>query len=226
MKKNYLLFILFIFYSFIISAQNKLYGRYYSESGVYFEIKDDKFKLIMLNSAINGFYSDILAEGTMKYIDNSFIELNSLISPVYEIFRTLKITQSEQGLMDNDIEIKFLIPYKRDSLRIAIYTDKFKTFKFSYSDYNKSIIIPKGVNSFSFMIEPENIITHNFDGTYYGVLSLNSLEYNIEKEIKLIEVNIPALDDSFFEKYYLKGDYVRIVNKSIIWKGEVFNKME
>lgn len=226
MKKLYLLFILFIFYSLIITAQNKLYGRYYSESGTYFEIKDDKFKLIMPNSAMNGFYSETLAEGSVKYINSSFIELNSLISPIYEAFRTLKISQSKQGFMNNDIEVKFLIPHKRDSLRIIIYTDKFKTFKFSYSDHNKSIIIPKGVNSFSFMIEPENIMTHNFDGTYYGVLSLNSLEYNIEKEINLIEVNIPDLDDSFFEKYYLKGDYARIVDKSIIWKGEVYNKIE
>lgn len=39
-----------------------------------------------------------------------------------------------------------------------------------------------------------------------------------------IEISIPPLTNSFFEKYYVKGEYARIVCDTIIWKGRKFKR--
>ena len=38
------------------------------------------------------------------------------------------------------------------------------------------------------------------------------------------EKEIPALDDSFFERYFVEGEYAKVSGNTITWKGMVFRK--
>lgn len=226
MKQIFFIFTLLIFFYSTLLSQNELNGIYHSESGHYLKIRDSRFQLILPNNAMNGFFSEVLAEGVIKYINNSFIELNSSNSPTSKALESLEVNQSNQQVSDDSIKIIFSIPNKRENLKITVYTNNFKTFKFFYSDSSKEILIPKGIRSFSFTVEPEDPKDHTFDGLFYGILSLNSLEYDINRCTNLIEISIPALDGSFFETYYIKGDYAQLIDESIIWKGEVYKKIK
>ncbi|MEI3341551.1 MAG: hypothetical protein V8R52_04690 [Coprobacter fastidiosus] len=57
--KRIILFLI-VYASCIVEVSARIYlsGRYYAESGVYIEIKDKNFKLIMPNNAINGWNSE------------------------------------------------------------------------------------------------------------------------------------------------------------------------
>jgi hypothetical protein len=60
----------------------------------------------------------------------------------------------------------------------------------------------------------------------YGILFIASEFITLESNINYIEISIPSLTNSFFEKYYVKGEYARIVGNTIIWKGRTFIKDE
>lgn len=85
MKNELLLFITYLLFTFTMSAQDNLSGHYYADSGIYLKIEDESFKLIMPDNARNGWYSEIMAEGVIKQIDNSFIELNTNQDPISEV---------------------------------------------------------------------------------------------------------------------------------------------
>ena len=86
-------------------------------------------------------------------------------------------------------------------------------------------MLPNNVESITFYIVPEHMIPHTSDGLFYGIVGFDLFqEYQMEKNINHISIEIPAMDDSFFEKYYVKGDYAKISKGTITWKGEVFIK--
>lgn len=208
-------------------SQKKIEGKYYKESGSYIEINNDYFKIILPNSASNGIYSEIRTEGRIQQIDNNFLELNSLKDPFIEATRNLEIIRKPDRELSNDsLKIKFFLPYTNGILRITIYTEISKTFSFNYSKDNKECTIPFIGGNISFLIRPDYILPHTAEGLFYGILEYNTLDFFLEKDINNIEVNIPTIDNSFFEKYYIKGDYARIVNDSIIWKGEIYRKSD
>lgn len=224
LMKERLLIIACLFCNLILSAQNSLSGNYYSRAGICLRIEQDSFKLIMPNAARNGYYSEIMAEGKIKVINESFIELNSTIIPYMKALESINITEKEDSALNDSIEIKFSIPYQREILKIMVFTDTFKTFELNYSKNSRSLKIPNDVNAITLSIRPEYIMPHNPEGLFYGILEFNSMEYPIKKNSNLIEISIPAIDDSFFEKYYVKGDYAKVSKNAITWKGEGFKK--
>ena len=227
MKRIILFLIVYAFYIVEVSARNNLSGRYYAESGVYIEIKDKNFKLIMPNNAINGWNSEIMAEGTINKIGDSFLELNTNKNPIIEALKNLNITQTQESIsIPNDsIKVKFLIPYQRGKLKILVFTNTSKIFSLNYSMTVNEINIPKDTKSISFYISPDFIKAHTTDGIFYGIVGLDSMqEYQIQKNINFIKIEIPDITNSFFETYYIRGDYARMTKDGIIWKGIIYRK--
>ena len=65
---------------------------------------------------------------------------------------------------------------------------------------------------------------HEMLGINYGILFIKDYEIHVEKDVNYIQINIPSLTNSFFEKYYVNKEYVRTVGDTIIWKGRTFIK--
>lgn len=102
-----------------------------------------------------------------------------------------------------------------------------KNFELNYSNDKKEINIPDNTTSISFYISPDYIIPHTPNGSFYGLVAFDSMiDYTIDNGVNCIEIEIPAINNSFFQTYYIKGDYARIKNDSIIWKGQVYKKLE
>ena len=150
------------------------------------------------------------------------IELNSTPPNVFGL-KGLKVVQFSDSTINDSIKVSFLIPYQRGNLKINVHTNTFKTFDLIYSKSSRELMLPNNVKSITFYIVPEHIIPHTSDGLFYGIVGFDPFqEYQIEKNINHISIEIPAIDDSFFEKYYVKGDYAKISKDTITWKGEVF----
>lgn len=225
MKKviiSLLLFILFFQSSF---GQKDLTGIYLNEHGTKIEIRGNDFVYIEPHIDNPVWYNDTLLRCSFKWVDNQFIELNST-PPYIMVQKGLKVTQSSDPMVKDSIKVSFTIPYQRNNLDVCIFTNNFKTFNLNYSKNNRVLMLPSNTKEIIFSISPGIFLTpHSPDGLYYGILYYSSAEYNVEKKVNRIDIEIPAIDDSFFEKYYLKGVYARIVNKNIIWKGEVYKKI-
>lgn len=226
MKKINLLLLLLNLIVLNSFGQKKISGVYLNNYGDKIEVIGSEFNYIAFQPGSPIFYNDTLAKCSFRWIDDEFIELNS-VSPYIIANKGLKFIQSTDSLIKDSIEITFLIPYQRSDLDVSVNTNTFKTFNLNYSLLNNSLILPKNIDSLSFSISPGVYLTpHSPDGVYYGILYYLSGEYEIDKNINKIKVVIPAMNNSFFEKYYVKGEYAKVIHDSITWKGDVFIKCD
>lgn len=205
-------------------AKDGLAGTYYNESGMCLKVEKDTLYFIIPQTPPVIFSNDTLLKCAIKIIDDHFIELNSPL-PQITALSTQKVDQSFDPNIHDGIKVCFIIPYKRSDLQIEVFTDKFKTFKFKYSTNNKEITIPKDTQTIFFSITPEYLIPNMSNGLFSGLIKYEPMaEYNIEENVNTISIELPAVDDSFFEKLYCNGDYARVIGNTIIWHGDVFVK--
>jgi hypothetical protein len=224
MKAFFLLGFYMCFSIFTLSPQ-KISGIYTNEAGIQIKIEGNTFIYIIPQSHSPIYTNDTIAKCTFNIIDDQFIEINS-IDDYSSILKSMRFIQNKIDKINDSILIKFIIPYNRTKLKIKVYDDYPKLYELEYSERKQAISISNKSKQIAFYIRPESLLDVDFDGQYFGRVSFTSLEYVIDKNVNYIEIEIPAIDNSFFEKYYIKGEYVRIVNDTIIWKGEVFTKVK
>ena len=213
----------FVLISFCASGQD-LSGTYYSEFGTKIEIIGNELTYIEPHFSTPVRSNDTLAKCTFEWVDADFIKINSTPPDIIAL-KGLNVTQHSDSTVIDGIKVSFSIPYQRCNLKIQIHADTFKTFDFVYSQESRDVMLPNNVRSITFYIAPEHIIPHTADGLFYGVIGFNPFqEFEIKENTNKVLIEIPALDDSFFERYYIKDDYARVSNDSIMWKGEVFVK--
>ena len=183
-------------------------GTYYNESGFRIEIFGNEFNCIVTHPHARFWSIDTLAKCTFKWIDDSFIELNT---PLPDIVGNegLKVVQSADSSSSLDsIKLSFLIPNQWD-LKITVSTNTLQNFDFIYSKTNRELSLPNNIESFSFHIAPTRLIAHliaHSINCFYGAVGFDSLrEYQIEKNTNHISIEIPALDDAFFDRWFIKS---------------------
>ena len=224
-----ILSIIFIFcFCITLFGQKDISGTYYNEYGVSIRIDNNKFTYIFPQTHSPIYSSDTLAECTIERVDNNFIEINS-ISPLLSLLNGLEMNQKYDKTINDSIKVVFKIPYNLNSLTISIATDLAfqKLFEFDYSKSHNSIMLPKTTTFFLIGFTPQlsSIRTHYSDGLSYGIVKIEPLlSCTVEDGKNIIAIDIPTLVDSFFEKYYIKGEYARISNKMIKWRGELYIK--
>lgn len=103
-ENNKVLIVCFLLaYASVVLGQVKkintmdLDGNYYNESGYCLQIKKDSFKLIVRETSPLTRSSEIWAEGTIRQIDESFIELNSRNSPWEKVQREIEVIQKKRN---------------------------------------------------------------------------------------------------------------------------------
>jgi hypothetical protein len=199
-------------------------------SGVYSNIagrliiKNDSLTLTTIYSP--GIPERVLAKCKYKWMDDNFIEINS--NPPYILVHNgLQIIESIDSSLTDSIRLSFFIPNYQGKLDISISgTIKYRYthYDLEYSEKSREFMLPKNINSINISIS-NPVYGGELDGSYYSFVCCPVInEYEMKKNANVIEISIPAIDDSFFEKYYVKGDYAKISKDTITWKGEVFVK--
>ncbi len=210
--------------SFALGQSKNINGTYLSNFGAKIEITNNDLVYIMPQEHTPVWANDTLARCTFIWIDDDFIEVNS-VSPIALGLEGLKVTQYQEPFLSDSIKVYFSLPYYKRNLNITVYTNTFSIFKLNYSETHKELALPNNVKSITFYIEPDHVLPHTPDCLFYGAVGFNPFqEYKIEENNNCISIEIPAINDSFFEMYYIKGDYAKVSKDSITWKGELFLK--
>jgi hypothetical protein len=228
MKRLNVFFLLLFNLLSIYAQQIKSYK---DECGFEIIIKDSLFYYIENHHpSCPIWYNDTLAKCTIKRINDEFMELNSPY-PYQQLLSGYNILkQTVENVGKDSIKICFQMPYDRGPLSISIslrdfyYPFKWKNYDWEFSQSNSPIILPKTFESFSYSISPvqRNQVIHEVLGINYGILFIQDNDILVEKDVNYIQINIPSLTNSFFEKYYVNKEYVRIIGDTIIWKGRTF----
>ena len=233
MKNNIKYFILLslLFHCFSCVAQKNLHGTYYSESDYILKItKDSTLILIVPNSGAP--FEDTLAITKIKKVSNDLIELNSIENVQNNVnFSMRDKVMKDPSVRFDSIKVTFNFPnnvYEKLFIRITVLgkeKNMFKSFRFIYSDVNRSIYIPKEIYYFNIEVGPYDIGNFDFNGGCHGIKYFSPpTQFKVEGENNCIEITIPGINDAFFYRYYFMGDYARISKNSIILKGVTYTK--
>lgn len=224
MKRQIMLALCLLLSIFISAHENEnISGTYTNAAGMEIKIQDSTFIYIIPQNHLPVYANDTLAKCIYNRINDQFIEINS-IENYSSILRSMRIIQSKRNNSNDSITIKFVIPYIKSNLEIEVFTNCCKSYKLDYSQEKQEISIPRTSSGISFSICPEYLVELNFEGQYAGRIRFNSIEYTIDNNNNYTEIKIPAIKDSFFDSFYMKGEYVRILQDSLTWKGDTFLK--
>ena len=227
-------FILILFWLFSLCAYNQkdFTGTYYDirDNGYNVSITSNRFYYIEPNA---GWCNDTLAECTWKRKNEQFIEIRS--SPDYFNlpFENMNVAVSIDSCISPDsIKMVFSIPYTKSNLNIRIsgvYDERGLYKRNIYSGSRCEFMLPKPNGRISYIgIEAiKDMREHDSDGKFYGFFDFPVyFSYN-ESWIgaNYYEINIP-LDNSYFEKYYIRKEFVRVHNDTLTWKGRTFVKLK
>lgn len=203
-------------------------GRYYNESGRVLEIFGNRLTLIKPDGGCGVIIPGaFLADCSFEWIDDQFIELNSAC-PLEKGYKNSEIRQfSDPDVSPDSVKISFILPYEGQLQIHAATFDPYKSYE--SNSPNRSITIPKTDDDISASISPGNFsLAHNLYGAFYGITYFHPFpaDYKMEDGNNHVEVKLPNIDNSFFEMYYVKGEYARVWKDTITWKGIVYKKRE
>ena len=207
-----------------ITMANRWNGDYYNESGsVIIEISNDSLVIKSYDM------EEPLAICKTEVVSDSFIEINSILDPNETAFKDMVINykkQSEQDSVSNAI-VDFRLPKSSYEMKISLYcgTNVYKGItkngecSISLNKYSGKFPEP-----FTFFIEPPYYKESNPEGQYYGILYLM---YPVEikyRQDDIITIDLPSVTPTIFERYFIKGEFIRFFEESLEWRGDIYYK--
>lgn len=86
-------------------------------------------------------------------------------------------------------------------------------------------MLPNNVESITFYIVPEHMMPHTSDGLFYGIVGFDLFqEYQMEKNINHISIEIPAMDDSFLKNIMLKAITLKYRKAPLLERGSFYKE--
>ena len=209
-----------------VIAQLPFLGKYVSEDGFVFEIKESTAIITFPESHAR--LNDTVAVCRVFQESPSFLRIDSL-SPEEEVFHCMTVEEDiKSDIVSDSVVVMFSFPVNYRKLRILIREENSpdSDLSFVYPD-QRQICLPKEKH-YLFGVEPCDP---------FGLFSIYNLHPITElmevfpikrknKDSNFLTISIPCINDGFFEKVWITGDYVKISEKELIWKGIVFKKKD
>lgn len=228
------------------SQIKKIYGTYLSsDKDEYMQIDKDNFKIIrtvICTGCVDLDEGDNIASyGRVQYIQQGFIKLTSgSVSKLWlehgqngpskiisdqpnSILKTMSVKESHDSSLKDSIRIKFVFPFK-GKYRIDVHLG------YTLSTENDCITIPPK----KYRLDPLSFKIYNLSLNYNGpcgdcfgriaFCGCSEYEFNSRYTNSLL-ITIPKLTNSYFARYVIDGDYVKVEKDRIIWRNRVYYKI-
>lgn len=206
--------------------------------------KDDSF--VMTRSVINQ-KIDTLAECSVSKVRNNLYEINSkFLSREPE----LGLIHETDTTLNENARVGVLIPNIKDTLEAELVID-YKKYIFNITDGKGSVDVPcYEITYIPSTRRKKNVVFHqrhvmkecainsmilkrtsrsyafNRGDLSYSRLSVDVMNQEIRdtklKSKDIITFYIPDIGPEHFEMYYIVGDFFRIQDNTLFWKGEEF----
>ncbi|GHV36610.1 hypothetical protein FACS1894178_8010 [Bacteroidia bacterium] len=230
--KLLLTFIMFVFWfnNIMAAKPDKLNATYVYDMSEFLVIQGDSFcyysypPFASLFGLDNG--DSILAEGEVKYESDEFIKL---ISKNYEreVRNNMTVSESHIGYLEdsvrgkNTLRFRFNFPFEgKYKIILYLYSKYYNgQIKRDYYDFdnikNNQIILQPyqyidSITQFCFTVvnqTPIDYWTHN----YLKTIEFTSDKYEVkDKNSNHFEISIPDLSNSYFNRYLINGEYIRV----------------
>ena len=239
---NFILFVFLPLYCF--SQSDSIDGVYAGSDKKTIIIENNRFKILSdgynierdKNGSIIEFEDSIVAFGEIKILSDNFIEMNS--DNYHKIVGESIIIQEYQDTTIKDsLLIQFSFPLSLE-YKIEVYTGLAikGTFVYELTKNQSEIAIPLEeladiAPCMDFRILKANISPKTFaelkTGSYHRLIAFNYVDdyYTIKNDnTNRISISIPELTNHFFQYYFIKGEYARIDEYGLWWRGNYYEK--
>jgi len=173
---------------------------------------------------------DTLAHCTYQRMEDGFIEVSTILSDKL-IYESIDIMQSYDANLRDSVryEIDFACStmkyqllwefqwreYQRDFYSNTQKSYTFKEDDFRYCEY--ITIIPENWEE-SFNVQNGSLCPFDFDISLFD----DSWKRLLIKPNNVMHISIPLLTDNYFHRLQLKGEYMRMTDDAIVWRGMNF----
>ena len=210
-------------------GQNCLDGSYSTDMSVEtVKIEGDRFYYIInQGDHMVVYYTDTLAKCRIVGRYGEFIELNSgdLIQRGREGMTVMQVYNP--GIPADSIEVCFDLPLSEAVIEVSFNSHTmYQTLSIDYPS-RVSIRIPKDLyeSRFSFLIRPSRLPLFSLEGVLHSPLCYDPyVRIEVSPQRNQVTIRMPAIDDVFFEREHVVGEYARISGDTLFWRGEVFLK--
>lgn len=203
-------------------AATALDGYYLSSSeDVFIQISRDTLWVKLPSSNADDSAEKILAKCLMKKIDQEFIEINSIQSPLDILCQAEHVIRKTKKIENDSIAISFDFPNYQGKIEIHIYPNILGDIMFLWSSDHKTIILPKMDSFYYDLYNPLYELQVNGISRNYVIFSFDT---PIQSKGDDILINQPAFDESLVKLYDIKGEYLRVLEDGIMWNGKKYKR--
>jgi len=227
MKSYYYKLVNLVFFAimplYCFSQNNPINGVYTGPEYERIVIENDKFKILSdrRNFEVNK-NDSVIAFGSVKYHDNNFIELNSAYYNIIAM-RGMVFSESQNTTIKDSLLIKFSFPFSGFYKILIIINYKRKFELINQTEIKIPINELKDYKQIGFEIFNLKPIRNNTMQDYCRISVFRFLSGIIENDhTNCISISIPNLTNSYFQYYVIKGEYARIEDDILIWRGELY----
>jgi len=189
----------------------------------------------------------IYAEANYEWIDDEFIEFHSE-NPVIDSLLEIKRIKNDtiKGKI-HDRKIKVIIPdVHRRELNVTMFYNvmqlKMLWFNFYYVSTDKwkqgdtkqvsgcqaEFSLPARITKIYLRIEPKNIY-HGLGEWDHDICYDSYLDYETPVitlyDDYYVEITINGIDDTYFGRYDINGEYAKVTRDKIVWREHIFEKI-
>ena len=215
---------------FILCPGNNCHdGHYYANEGFKeIIIRNDSLFYILHQGNMKLYANDTIAICNVTHLEKDWAEINS-VPVIFKAIESMTIESRYDESIKDSIKIALCIPsrYYDFDCWITLSLRPLYEISFSVNDGHGEITIERGNfnNLLLLSLYPKtymyNLIDKMIRGLAWERFPINMLFNNEHNSYKII---LPEVSDSYFERYYVRGEYIRFQNDTLIWRGEKFIK--
>lgn len=210
------------------SQSEKVKGTYlYSSEEEYLQIDTNGFKIIRTQACtacldLNEGDS-IAGQGNVTYFQDGFIKLQS--DKDSSIYKNTTIEESFDSGIKDSIRIRFIFPFKG---KFRIYASS-GSYPYMTAEGN-CITIPREKDVLApliFEIHNLSLKYNGYYGEYFGRIAFSYFPwYEFKnKNTNSLLITIPDLTNSYYARYFIDGEYVKVDKNILFWRNRAYKKI-
>lgn len=197
-----------------------------SDAQEYMQIDKSNYKIIRTQVCAQCMDLDkgdsIASYGSVEYVQDGFIKLQS--DRDNRIIKNIIIEGSHDKSIKNSVKIRVNFPFKgKFRIEAALAGLPFKsTENHCITIRKKAVLSPLILNIYNIGIK-----CNGQNGEYLGRIAFCDFpwrEFKDENTNSLL-ITIPNLTNSYFARYFIDGEYVKVEKNKIIWRNRVYKKI-
>lgn len=163
-------------------------------------------------------------------LSDSIVELNSITGEYPDIWDNVEITTTKRSDNEPTKTTRLILSTPHcDIPLIADITYDSSIFMGNVTDTivdgNATISVPSAISTFSITLAPSFYNPSNVYLQYFGKLYYTYIPEGSYSDCSQISIVFNEVSVFQFSQYYLKGEYLRLIDGGLLWKGQLYKEI-